>query len=81
MPGHKQSGGSHKMKRNKVKCDRYTHEGRRDKNKARRAAKRARRLARAKEKREGRYDPQPAAELESEIVRDAVTERVFDELA
>lgn len=35
------SGGTRKIGRNKVKCARYRAEGRRERNKARRAAKRA----------------------------------------
>lgn len=41
-----------KYGRNKVKCARYRAEGRREKNKARKARKRERRLLKAKQKRE-----------------------------
>ncbi len=40
------SGGNRKFGRNRVKCERYRREGRRESNKARRAARRKRRRAR-----------------------------------
>ncbi len=49
MPEHKSShGGSKKIGRNKLKCQRYRLENRREKNKARRVAKEARRQERLK---------------------------------
>jgi hypothetical protein len=47
-PGKK---GSRKYGRNKVKCERYRREGRREKNKARRAEKRERWLEKRRAKR------------------------------
>jgi len=49
----KQGGMHRKLDRNKVKCERYRREGRREKNKARRQAKIERRLEKRRIKKIG----------------------------
>ena len=59
----KPKGGTRKYGRNKIKCERYRREGRREKNKARRAAQRERKYARNRERRKFEEEKHEASDL------------------